>query len=90
MTKKELIEWISKDTGFKKADVEKTLDSMGGVYAAELIAGGEVPLPGLGKLKAEDRKARMGRNPRTGVPLKIEACTVVKFAIGSELKDALR
>jgi len=60
------------------------------VSAAELIAGGEVPLPGLGKLKAEDRKARMGRNPRTGKPLQIAAGTTVKFAIGKELKDALR
>lgn len=90
MTKKELIEMIAQESGHKKTDVEKTLDSLGSVAAAELIGGGEVPLPGLGKLKAEERKARMGRNPRTGKPLPIAAGTTVKFAIGQALKDALR
>ncbi len=90
MTKKDLIVKIAEDTGHKKADVEKILDSLGGVAAAELIGEGEVPLPGLGKLKAEGRKERMGRNPRTGAPVKIAACTIVKFAIGKELKDALK
>lgn len=90
MTKKDLIAKIAEDTDLKKSDVEKVLDSLGGVAAAELLGEGEVPLPGLGKLKAELRKARMGRNPRTGKPLPIAACTIVKFAIGKELKDALK
>lgn len=90
MTKKDLIAKIADDTGCTKADVEKILDSHGGVAAAELLGEGEVPLPGLGKLKVEGRKARMGRNPRTGKPLQIAACTIVKFSIGKELKDALK
>lgn len=90
MTRKELITKIAEDTGYTKADVEKTLDSLGGVAAAELLGNGEVPLPGLGKLKAEHREARMGRNPKTGMALKIAARTAVKFEAGKELKDALK
>ena len=90
MTKKDLIEWITKESGVKKADVEKTLDSLASVAAAELIAEGEVPLPGLGKLKAKTRKARMGVNPKTKEPLQIAASTVVKFVVGKEFKDALK
>lgn len=90
MTKKELIAKIAEESGLKKADVEKALDSLGSVAVAELLGDGEVPLPGLGKLKAEARKARMGRNPKTGVPLQIAARTAVKFEAGKKLKDALK
>lgn len=90
MTRKDLIAKIAEESGDSKATVERVLNSLGSVAAAELLGDGEVPLPGLGKLKAEERKARMGRNPRTGKPLQIAAGTTVKFAAGQELKDALK
>jgi DNA-binding protein HU-beta len=46
-------------------------------------------LPGLGRLKKSARKARMGRNPQTGEPIKIAAKTVVKFYVGKAVKDAI-
>ncbi len=90
MTKKDLIAKIAEDIDFRKADVEKVLDSLGGVAAAELLGGGEVPLPGLGKLKAKERKAREGRNPQNGKPVHIPAKTVVTFGASKELKVALK
>lgn len=90
MTKKDLIAKIADDTGCTKADVEKILDSFGGVAAAELLGEGDVPLSGLGKLKAHHSNARKGRNPKTGEAIDIPAKTTVKFAIGKELKDALK
>lgn len=46
-------------------------------------------LPGLGKLVLVNRKARMGRNPQTGEPIKIPAKRVVKFRIAKAAKDAI-
>jgi DNA-binding protein HU-beta len=46
-------------------------------------------LPGLGRLKKSARKARIGRNPQTGEPIKIPAKTVVKFYVGKAVKDAI-
>jgi DNA-binding protein HU-beta len=46
-------------------------------------------LPGLGRLKKSARKARVGRNPQTGDPIKIPAKTVVKFYVGKAVKDAI-
>ena len=46
-------------------------------------------LPGLGKLVLVDRKARIGRNPKTGEPLQIAAKRVVKFRIAKAAKDAI-
>ncbi|MGF1634217.1 MAG: HU family DNA-binding protein [Phycisphaerae bacterium] len=44
-------------------------------------------LPGIGKLVLQHRKARMGRNPQTGEPVKIPAKKVVKFRIAKQAKD---
>jgi DNA-binding protein HU-beta len=52
--------------------------------------GGEVPLKGLGKFRVVKRKARMGRNPATGEPIKIAAKTVVKFTVAKSLKDLIK
>jgi len=46
-------------------------------------------LPGIGKLVLVNRKARMGRNPQTGEPLKIPAKRVVKFRVAKACKDAV-
>ena len=46
-------------------------------------------IPGMVKLVVQKRKARMGRNPATGEPIKIPAKTVVKARIVKQLKDAV-
>jgi len=46
-------------------------------------------IPGIGKLILVDRKARMGRNPRTGESIQIPGKTVLKFRIAKVAKDAV-
>jgi DNA-binding protein HU-beta len=46
-------------------------------------------LPGIGKLVLVNRKARMGRNPKTGETIKIPAKKVVKFRVAKAAKDAI-
>lgn len=77
-------------SGLSKSTVEKALDKMGDVATAELLGGGEVPLPYLGKLHTKDTAAREGRNPRTGATITIPAGRKVVFNIGKGLKEALR
>jgi len=50
---------------------------------------GSFTLPGIGKLVLSKRKARMGRNPATGEPLKIPAKTVVKMRVAKAAKEAI-
>lgn len=96
MTREELAREVTRlargreDRSLCLADVEAVLKMLGAVAARELAAGGEVPLPGLGKLKTKDRAARMGRNPRTGAPLYIPACRVVVFAPSEKLNLDLK
>lgn len=96
MTKIELIEKAletarnAHDRVMRPSDMDVALKSLCEVAAAELLGGGEVPLPGLGKLKSKDVAARKGRNPRTGETLDIPAHKAVMFAACKDLKEALK
>lgn len=73
-----------------RTDLEIALAAFCDVAIAELIGGGEVPMPGLGKLKVRDTPARTGRNPRTGEKLDIPASRKVVFTPSKEFREALR
>lgn len=72
-----------------RVDMESALAAFCDVAAAELIGGGEISLPGLGKLKVKRTSARTGRNPRTGETIEIPASRKVVFTPGKEFKEAL-
>ena len=54
-----------------------------------VIDSGAFVLPGFGKLVLANRKARIGRNPQTGEPIKIPAKRVCKFRLAKSLKDTV-
>lgn len=95
MKKNEIVEAVvqkmrmTHDRSMSKTDVIALLDSLGSVCAQALGAGKEFPMPGIGKLSASERAARLGRNPRTGEEVEIKASTVVKFSATKSLKDFL-
>lgn len=96
MTKRELIEKAletarnARERNLTLTDMGAALDSLCEVAAAELLGGGEVPLPKLGKLKVREMAAREGHNPRTGEILNIPAGKKVVFVPGKDLKEALK
>lgn len=89
MNKAELIKKIADNAGISKADAERALDGFVAAIKEELNAGGEVPVPGLGKFTRGKTKDRQGRNPQTGEPLDIKGKFVGKFKEGKALGDAL-
>ena len=97
MTRQELIKAVTQavrtahpDRDVNTVMVEVMLEALGDVAAAELLGGGEISLPGLGKLKSKDIAARTGRNPRTGETLDIPAHKAVTFAACKDLKEAMK
>ena len=60
-----------------------------GRYRRRLKRSGEFTLPGMVKLSVRKSKARMGRNPATGEPIKIPAKTRVKATVVKAMKDAV-
>ncbi len=87
MTKGQIIGKLSGDAKLLKKDVVKLMDDLVALAVKEAKNG--FTLPGLGKLVLVNRKARMGRNPQTGQPLKIPAKTVLKFRVAKSAKDLL-
>lgn len=66
------------------------MDALLDVVTKALKKGDKVTLVGFGTFAVSKRKARAGRNPQTGEPLKIPARRAPRFAAGKELKDALK
>ena len=87
MNKTELIEKISEGAELSKASAGRALDSLIQAVTDELAAGGNVSLVGFGTYKVAKRKARIGRNPRTGEQIQIAASQKVKFLPAKALKE---
>ncbi len=90
MTKAELIDKIASGAALSKTDGAKALDSTLNAIKASLKRGQKVTLVGFGTFSTTKRKARKGRNPRTGQVINIPAARVPKFTSGKALKDAVR
>ncbi len=90
MTRTELIQALAEASGTERKQAKMFLEAMTGLVEKQIRKGGEVPFKGLGKFKVVKRKARMGRNPATGEPIKIPAKTVVRFTVAKALKDIVK
>lgn len=89
MTKAELVAEIAKNSKLSKADAERAINSFVGVAKKILKKEGRLALAGFGTFVVSKRKARKGRNPRTGETIKIKASKVVRFKAGKALKEKL-
>ena len=90
MTKEALLEQMAEDAGISKSAALKALNSFTtNVTMALKKKDGKVTLVGFGTFAKVRRKARTGRNPRTGEVIKIKAKNVVKFTAGKKLKDSI-
>jgi DNA-binding protein HU-beta len=89
MNKSELIETIAKQANLSKATATKALDAYHEVVKNAIKEGDSVAVVGFGTFSTVERKARTGRNPKTGAALNIKAAKVPKFKPGKGLRDAL-
>lgn len=89
MTKAELVAEIAKQSDLSKADAEKALNSFVEVTKKTLKKEGKLAVAGFGSFSVNKRKARKGRNPRTGEEIKIKAKKVVKFKAGKALNEGI-
>ncbi|MGA3208071.1 MAG: HU family DNA-binding protein [Syntrophales bacterium] len=89
MNKEDVISEVTKTT-CSKAEAGKAVNAFLEAVKKALKKGDKVTLVGFGTFSVVKRSARMGRNPRTGKPLKIAAKKVPKFTAGKALKDAVK
>ena len=89
MTKADLVEKIAAKANLTKAAAERALNAFLNSVEDALVKESKLTLTGFGTFAVETRKARQGRNPRTGDTLTIPACKILKFRPGKMLKDSL-
>ncbi|MDA0617123.1 MAG: HU family DNA-binding protein [Proteobacteria bacterium] len=89
MTKGDLIDAIASSANLTKAQAGVALNAVLDGVTASLKKGDAVTLIGFGTFKISERKAREGRNPRTGETIKIAAKKSVSFSAGKSLKDTV-
>ncbi len=89
MTQTEIISQLAEKSGMKKTEAKEFFNALAALATSEVKKNGEFTLPGFGKLVKATRKAREGRNPATGKPIKIPAKTTVTFRLGKAMKDAV-
>jgi DNA-binding protein HU-beta len=90
MTKAELVKDLKDKAGLATlAKAEAAYDGLFAILADTLKKGGDISISGFGSFKVVQRKARKGRNPRTGQEIQIQASKAVKFTPGKALKESL-
>lgn len=91
MNKNELAAKMVKDSTVTKSTAIKVVDTMLQVFSDMLKKrDGKVTLVGFGTFKTIDKKAKVGRNPKTGAKINIPRKRVPKFVAGKELKNLIK
>ena len=85
MTKTQIVAAIAERTNLTKKQVNDVFEAQAQLAYQEAVVG--FTFPGIGKLVVVDRKARMGRNPRTGESIMIPAKKALKFRLTKAAKD---
>ena len=89
MTKAELVKLLAEAGGMTATAANDCIEYLGDIMAAELLGGGEVPLPRIGKLYIKYTAARQGRNPQTGATLQIPAKKKLGVSMAKDFKVSL-
>jgi len=79
MTRNRLVRKLAEACGTNNKVAKGVVDRLAHIAISEIEKSGVFVLPGVGRLVRVDRKARIGRNPATGEPIKIPAKHVVNF-----------
>jgi DNA-binding protein HU-beta len=90
MTKAELIESVASRVDLPRAAAERAVNTVFDGIVDALKQGDKVNISGFGTFSVSTRKARTGRNPKTGESIEIAASRAAKFKPGKTLKDCLK
>jgi DNA-binding protein HU-beta len=84
---RKLIKALAAQKGLSEAETEGFLKAALEGIVEELVREGRIKLGDFGTFEVKQRKARLGRNPRTGERIQIAASLYTKFKPGRRLKD---
>jgi DNA-binding protein HU-beta len=89
MTKAQLVTKLAEAGGVSRKQADQILDNLIETVVKSVKKGESVKIPGLGIFRLRKMKARMGRNPQTGEPIKIPARKKVGFSVAKTFKETV-
>ena len=90
MIRSELVHKLCGDfPDLTQRDIEGVVGALFESITEQLAAGGRVELRGFGAFSSRQRDARIGRNPRTGASVDVDAKRVPYFKPGKEMRERL-
>lgn len=89
MTKADLIDSLASKGDLPKQKAEEIVNGLFDDIVAALKKGDKVNISGFGTFSVSERKARTGRNPKTGETIQIASSRAAKFKAGKTLKESL-
>ncbi len=87
MNKADLIDRLAKRANISKAQSENFLNVALEIIQESVSSGEDVKIVGFGTFDRSNRKARKGRNPKTGTEVHIPATSVPRFRPGKEFRQ---
>jgi DNA-binding protein HU-beta len=87
MNKGELVEKIADKVTVTKKQADAVLTATLDAIMEAVSDGEKVTLVGFGSFESRERKARLGRNPKTSEPMDIPASTIPVFSAGKQFKE---
>ena len=89
MNKKELVKSLAKKFELTNTKTDEIIKCILESITDSLSKNKQAVFVGFGTFSVRKKKARNGRNPRTGEIIKIPARKAVRFSVGKSLKDAV-
>jgi DNA-binding protein HU-beta len=89
VNKADVVDRVAGEAGVPRQQAENVLNAFFDTVRSAARSGDRVGWPGFGSFSTTQRRARTGRNPRTGETVKIPATRAVKFSASSTLKEFL-
>jgi nucleoid DNA-binding protein len=90
ITQSALIQIVADQAGMNKAEAKRFIETYLDVVKAHVLKGVKVKLGDIGMIMIRARKARMGRNPQTGAPVKIKASKKLAFRQSATMRDIVK
>jgi nucleoid DNA-binding protein len=86
VTASALLQAVADHNGMKKNEAKMFVEGYVDVVKAYVMKGAKVKIGDIGMVMIRHRKARMGRNPQTGEPVKIKASKKLAFRQSAVMK----
>src|SRR5690242_9893486 len=88
--KSELIDRVTREARLRRSEAVRAVKAVVGSIRATISEGGKISLSGLGTFKVKSRKARPGRNPKTGETIQIPMGRKISFKPSLALRKLVK